>query len=618
MTTPEMKKFIDLLESQLGYSEKAGAYTKFGDWYGSNVEFDADYTGAPWCDMFLSWAATKLGYEEWMGQFAWTVAHAKWFKRQDAWGTKPQPGAFVFYDWSGTNDIDRIDHVGVVTRVEGGRIFTIEGNIDGGVAKRKERDTSKVVGYGYPWKIKERLDEKEAQRVLKEAGTRSAEAGTYQPSEQLTTLIPRAESDLRIPLAAPTPGARTGSLQNLEIASPDSGRTESGRAQPKTESRTRPDAPATAAKPAKDAKAATAPQSQVGAPSTDGKAASAAPKPGKHAKHSTADTSAATTGPMPAIVDASIATPAAPADSTTLVTSALVAALAVLAIAKTRSLRLRPAGRAIAAVAAPPAAPAHRRRKPRKRVSLSARRDAVELAAPPKLLDAAEPVSALRSLQDTATPVTTPREPLVVATAAPATTGPFEPIVIPVTASVAPIVIPPATTPFNAFTRLPETTGEFAPIPATTGEFGRVPATTGEFARPVFSDGAALVPGGSADTFDAFDAFARPPVRQHGYAGRRRRYEHPIEEPGFAADAPPRGRRHRNGGVSPQYLEPFAQDAPLRGRRHRTAAQQARTAAHQQMALTGPPQRQSSEDTAPSRGGGARRTAHQRRGRHRA
>uniref|UniRef100_UPI0012E1C285 CHAP domain-containing protein n=1 Tax=Nonomuraea sp. SBT364 TaxID=1580530 RepID=UPI0012E1C285 len=415
MTTPEMKKFIDLLESQLGYSEKAGAYTKFGDWYGENIEFDADYTGAPWCDMFLSWAAHKLGYEEWMGQFAWTVAHAKWFKRQDAWGTKPQPGAFVFYDWSGTNDIDRIDHVGVVTRVEGGRIFTIEGNIDGGVAKRKERDTSKVVGYGYPWKIKERLDEKAEQRVLKEAGTRAAEGGTFRSPDQLSTLIPRVEGEVQVPLslpADPAPDARTGSLENLRAAAPESSRPESSRKEPRTDSQTRSDSPATSAKPSGDTKAPTAPRAQAGAPSVDGRAAaSSAPKSGKHAKHSTADTQAATTGPLPAIVDASIATPAAPADSTTLVTSALVAALAVLAIAKTRSLRLRPAGRAAVAAPAPapaPAsAPAHRRRKPRKRAVLALRREAVELAAPPRrLLDAAEPVSALRSLQDTATPIT--------------------------------------------------------------------------------------------------------------------------------------------------------------------------------------------------------------------
>ncbi|WP_049572057.1 hypothetical protein, partial [Nonomuraea sp. SBT364] len=192
-----------------------------------------------------------------------------------------------------------------------------------------------------------------------------------------------------------------------------------------------------------------------------------------------------------------------------------------------------------------------------------------------------------------------PVEPLVIPTPAPSPfTPPAEAIVIAAAGPVEPIVIPAATSPFDAFARTPERT--------------RTPDTIGEFARPAPMAGAAHAVDTTAEMFDAF---ARPTVRRDGYSGRRRRYEHPIEEPGFAADAPPRGRRHRSGGLAPQYLEPFTQDAPLRGRRHRTAAQQARTAAHQQMALTGPPQRQSSEDTAPSR---ARRTSTQRRGRHRA
>jgi hypothetical protein len=215
--TPEMKKFIDLLESQLGYREKAGSlYTKFGDWYGKTVEFDADYSGAPWCDMYLSWAAHKLGYQDWIGQFAWTVAHAKWFREQDAWGKTPKPGAIVFYDWHGTNDLDAIDHVGIVTRVEGGKIYTIEGNIDGGVAKRKKRDTDKVVGYGYPEKIKARLDREAAERAAEEE-LKEANAGTGMETgaaQSLAAHIPRAsDSSLqhhaRGPLAL-VPGTTSG------------------------------------------------------------------------------------------------------------------------------------------------------------------------------------------------------------------------------------------------------------------------------------------------------------------------------------------------------------------------------------------------------------------------
>ncbi|WP_188194545.1 CHAP domain-containing protein [Nonomuraea sp. SYSU D8015] len=334
--TPEMQKFIELLESHLGYAERASGYTKFGEWYGKNVEFDADYTAAPWCEMYLSWAAHKLGYEEWIGQFAWTVAHAKWFKEQGAWGKKPKPGAFVYYDWSGSNSIDRIDHVGVVTRVEGDTIHTIEGNIDGGVAKRKERDTSKVVGYGYPEQIKARLDE-EAARQAEEAKK-------------------KAEEQAQVP---PGPGTDVGVLQmpreSLASLIPQNEREEAA-AQPP--SAARPEPSRTTAEKTDHAGAA------APSPASSSAAAGQGLKKGKHAKPTTADTTAATAEPLPTHVDASATGPLPAIESPTLIGSALVAALALLAVAKTRQHRLR-----VAAAATPPtrSAPAHRRRRRKRR-----------------------------------------------------------------------------------------------------------------------------------------------------------------------------------------------------------------------------------------------------------
>ncbi|WP_067183268.1 CHAP domain-containing protein [Microtetraspora niveoalba] len=152
-----MTKLLDLLRSQVGYSVQRNGHTKYGQWY-NNVEHDDDYSDQPWCDMFLSWGARQLGYDDWFGQFAWTVGHARWFKEQGAWGGKPVPGALVFYDWNGTGTISGIDHVGIVTKVIGNRIQTIEGNIDGGQVKIKIRDQNSVVGYGYPEKVKERVE----------------------------------------------------------------------------------------------------------------------------------------------------------------------------------------------------------------------------------------------------------------------------------------------------------------------------------------------------------------------------------------------------------------------------------------------------------------------------
>ncbi|GAA1279369.1 hypothetical protein GCM10009677_37270 [Sphaerisporangium rubeum] len=194
---------IKLLKSYVGYSEQAGGYTKFGDWYNS-VEFDSDYSTQPWCDMFLSWAAHQLGYDEWFGQFAHTVAHADWFIAQDAFGTTPEQGAVVFFDWSGGDSVDGIDHVGMVIDVDGDTIHTIEGNVDGQYVREKTRDQSIVVGYGYPDKIKARLEaETMAIAPSPAPGVLKAVHATYTPATH--TVIGAGPSG--VAAAAYTPGA---------------------------------------------------------------------------------------------------------------------------------------------------------------------------------------------------------------------------------------------------------------------------------------------------------------------------------------------------------------------------------------------------------------------------
>ncbi|MFG2078340.1 CHAP domain-containing protein [Nonomuraea maritima] len=460
---PEIKKFIDLLESQLGYREKGDAYTKFGHWYGRHVESDAAFTSAPWCDMYISWAAHKLGYEKWIGQFAWTVEHAKWFKKQGAWGKKPEVGAIVFYDWGGTHDIDRIDHVGVVTKVKAGRIHTIEGNVDGGVAKRKERDTSKVVGYGYPERVKERLENKQ-----KKAGQRD---GTIQvPEESLASLIPRTSSDL----SASTPGLDSAGIPGHESVgrgqdpTTSDGRQPSERradskshtGRPRTDTDGRPDdKPPADPRPQAPAAAHGLPQPQApaadggndlalpqeaaarqgsGAPDAAGPAplqasretthptpgsgpssvrdgqgragatSADAAKKGKHAKPTAADTTAATAEPLPADADASATGPLPIIDSPTLIGSTLVAALTLIAVAKTRRLRLSAAVAAVTGPRTSASRAAHRRRR---RPADRRLRRLLEFTTTPELLRSLDAATLAVSTQAATAQPTTFRAP---------------------------------------------------------------------------------------------------------------------------------------------------------------------------------------------------------------
>lgn len=158
----QIKDIIALAEKQVGIMDDgAGGGTKYQNWYmttrramqtvardGGSV---GGYANAEWCDMFVSWLGHKLGISKTLGVDPWTVAHAQWFQAQQRWGNTPVPGALVFFSWRGGSTIDSIQHVGLVVDVyDDGTIQTVEGNVDGGQVVTKHRDTSQVVGYGYP------------------------------------------------------------------------------------------------------------------------------------------------------------------------------------------------------------------------------------------------------------------------------------------------------------------------------------------------------------------------------------------------------------------------------------------------------------------------------------
>jgi len=152
------RQVLKLAEKQVGIAEGKGGNTKFHDWYVKSQAAKltaardggavSDYRGAQWCNMFVSWLGAQTGVKG-MGADAYTVAHAKWFKKTGRWGQKAKPGAVVFFNWNG-GGIEGIEHVGMVVKDNGdGTISTIEGNTENKVMK-KTRDKDQVAGYGYP------------------------------------------------------------------------------------------------------------------------------------------------------------------------------------------------------------------------------------------------------------------------------------------------------------------------------------------------------------------------------------------------------------------------------------------------------------------------------------
>ncbi|RAY11152.1 CHAP domain-containing protein [Actinomadura craniellae] len=215
------KKLLEVAKGELGYTEKADGYTKFGDWFAKNVDADHDayFKTAPWCDMFLAWAANEAGIEDSVGEFAGTVQHAKWFEGHGAWGTEPEVGAIVFFDWSGSNSIDRIDHVGIVEKIDGKKIHTIEANVDGIHLKRKVRDDGIIVGYGYPAKVKVTRDEGTGYVPKHAAPPPSTGQVTGDLPARVTTAADSSPEGWTPPLAGQETAVVTGALALILVGS---------------------------------------------------------------------------------------------------------------------------------------------------------------------------------------------------------------------------------------------------------------------------------------------------------------------------------------------------------------------------------------------------------------
>lgn len=119
----------------------------YWSWYGFDSRVE-------WCACFVSWCANECGYIEAgiVPKFAGCASQGvPWFKERGQWqdgGYTPSPGDIIFFDWEGDGSSD---HVGIVERVEGDRVYTIEGN-SGDACKQRDYalGSSVIYGYGIP------------------------------------------------------------------------------------------------------------------------------------------------------------------------------------------------------------------------------------------------------------------------------------------------------------------------------------------------------------------------------------------------------------------------------------------------------------------------------------
>ena len=162
MTVDQAKmKLLAWVQSQLGTRESGNNWNKYAEdpnmtkllgWYAQNQ---------PWCNIFCNAAFISVfGLEIGSAMIYQTIgsgsalcrASAQFFKDHGAFTNSPEPGDIVFF-YSGGD----INHQGIVMRVSGGTVSTIEGNSSDAVSSRNYRSgDSSIAGYGRPkWSLAE-------------------------------------------------------------------------------------------------------------------------------------------------------------------------------------------------------------------------------------------------------------------------------------------------------------------------------------------------------------------------------------------------------------------------------------------------------------------------------
>ena len=137
---------VEVARSQIG---NVGG-EPYWSWYGFTERVE-------WCACFVSWCANQCGYirSGIIPKFSGCINGVDWFKDRGQWignSFEPSPGMIIFFDWDDEDGQDgNADHVGIVEKVENGRVYTIEGNTSDSCRQRSYPvGYFQILGYGVP------------------------------------------------------------------------------------------------------------------------------------------------------------------------------------------------------------------------------------------------------------------------------------------------------------------------------------------------------------------------------------------------------------------------------------------------------------------------------------
>lgn len=159
MTIEQAKyKLLSYAMDQLGHRESGDNWNEYAAMPEMTQLLGWDAQNQPWCNIFVNACfiacfGLEIGaamiYQPVGSGSALCRASADFFKAAGAWierGRTPEPGDVIFFYRSGD-----INHMGIVSRVAGGSIVTVEGNSSDSVAERCYGvGDGGIAGYGRP------------------------------------------------------------------------------------------------------------------------------------------------------------------------------------------------------------------------------------------------------------------------------------------------------------------------------------------------------------------------------------------------------------------------------------------------------------------------------------
>ncbi len=171
----EISHLLEIAKNELGYTEGAHGYTKYGEWSGDPY--------AQWCAEFLCWCVNEADRQYGTHMLntvyplysasnvgkSWFIEHGRYIVRWgnlEGWGYQwlrgqrefittgsyiPQPGDWVFFTWTSDQNTDHVAMVEYCTRADDGSvtIHVIEGNTPSAVIRTEYPLTyTRILGFG--------------------------------------------------------------------------------------------------------------------------------------------------------------------------------------------------------------------------------------------------------------------------------------------------------------------------------------------------------------------------------------------------------------------------------------------------------------------------------------